>query len=154
FAARGFHDASMDEIAEAAGVSKPMLYSYFGSKEGLYFAYIDLAYRELITAIDAAVAGAGAGPEQQARGGALADYEYVGARRDAFLVLFREMGDPGGELAPQRHRLVRRVGAAIEAIVVASESRPWRPVDTEVLAEAWIGAARAVADWWLDHADL
>jgi hypothetical protein len=37
---------------------------------------------------------------------------------------------------------------------VASESRPWRPVDTEVLAEAWIGAARAVADWWLDHPDL
>src|SRR5436305_9917049 len=40
FAARGFHAVSMDEIAEQAGISKPMLYHYFGSKEGLYVAYV------------------------------------------------------------------------------------------------------------------
>src|SRR5437588_7813778 len=40
FAARGFHAVSMDEIAEQAGISKPMLYHYFGSKEGLYTAYV------------------------------------------------------------------------------------------------------------------
>src|ERR1035437_876579 len=40
FAARGFHAVSMDEIAERAGISKPMLYHYFGSKEGLYVAYV------------------------------------------------------------------------------------------------------------------
>ncbi len=154
FAARGFHEASMDEIAEAAGVSKPMLYSYFGSKEGLYFAYVDGAYQRLISAIDQAVAAAGPDPEQQLRQGTHAYYRYVDEHRHAFRVLFREMGDPGGELAPQRHRLARRVGAAIEAIVVASESRPWRPMDTEALAEAWIGAARALADWWLDHPEL
>jgi AcrR family transcriptional regulator len=154
FAAHGFHEASMDEIAEAAGVSKPMLYSYFGSKEGLYFAYVNAAYRELIGAIDDAVAAAGPDPEQQLRLGTLAYYTYVGDHRDAFRVLFREIGDPGGEIAGQRHRLVRRVGAAIEAIVVASEARPWQPMDTEVLAEGWIGAARSLADWWLDHDDI
>jgi len=78
----------------------------------------------------------------------------VDEHRHAFRVLFREIGDPGGELASQRHRLVRRVGAAIEAMVVAAEARPWQPVDTEVLAEAWIGAARSLADWWLDHPDI
>ena len=36
FAAHGFHGASMDAIAQAAGISKPMLYNYFGSKQGLY----------------------------------------------------------------------------------------------------------------------
>lgn len=151
FAARGFHEASMDDIAEAAGVSKPMLYSYFGSKEGLYFAYVDLAYRELITAIDEAVASAGPDPELGLRAGTLAYYVYVGEHSDAFRVLFREMGDPGGELAPQRHRLARRVGSAIEPIILASEARAWSPADTEALAEGWIGAARAMADWWLDH---
>src|SRR3982074_56633 len=40
FAARGFHAVSMDGIAEQAGISKPMLYHYFGSKEGLYVAYV------------------------------------------------------------------------------------------------------------------
>ena len=154
FAARGFHEASMDEIAEAAGVSKPMLYSYFGSKEGLYFAYVNSAYRELIGAIDQAVASAGPDPEEQLRLGTIAYYAYVGEHRDGFRVLFREIGDPGGELASQRHRLVRRVGAALEAIVGAAGARPLGPVDTEVLAEGWIGAARSLADWWLDHPDL
>jgi AcrR family transcriptional regulator len=40
FARFGFHGASMDAIAQAAGISKPMLYNYFGSKQGLYAAYI------------------------------------------------------------------------------------------------------------------
>ncbi|HXM57900.1 MAG TPA: TetR/AcrR family transcriptional regulator [Candidatus Dormibacteraeota bacterium] len=155
FAVHGFHGASMDEIAETAGVSKPMLYSYFGSKEGLYFAYTDLAYRELIAAIDAAVAGAGPDPEGQLRAGTLAYYVYVGEHRDAFRVLFREMGDPGGgQLAAQRHRLARRVGASIEAMVLASEARVWTPAHTEALSEAWIGAARSMANWWLDHPEL
>jgi AcrR family transcriptional regulator len=154
FAARGFHEASMDEIAEAAGVSKPMLYSYFGSKDGLYFAYIHAAYRELITAIDEAVATAEPDPEKQLRRGTLAYYTYVGEHRHAFHVLFREIGDPGGEFASQRHRLVRRVAAALDSIIVPSEARAWRPVDTEVLAEGWIGAARMMANWWLDHPEV
>src|SRR5256885_9071597 len=127
FAARGFNEASMDEIAEAAGISKPMLYSYFGSKEGLYFAYVDQAYRELISAIDEAVAGAGPDPEQQLREGTLAYYGYVGEHRHAFRVLFREMGDPGGELAPQRHRLGPRGGGAIGEVVAAAQARALTP---------------------------
>ena len=154
FAQHGFHDASMDEIAEAAGISKPMLYSYFGSKEGLYFAYVNQSYRELITAIDQAVAAAGPSPEAQLRAGTHAYYVYVGEHRHAFRVLFREMGDPGGELAPQRLRLARRVGTSIEEIVRAAEARPWTPAHIEVLAEAWLGAARSIADWWLDHPEL
>src|SRR5215472_11518436 len=120
FAVRGFHDASMDEIAEAADISKPMLYNYFGSKEGLYFSYVDLSYRQIVAAIDAAVAeaeAAGQAADQQLRIGVRAYYRYVGEHQDAFRVLFREMGDPGGKLAGQRHRLSRRVANAIGAIL-------------------------------------
>src|SRR5262249_61077770 len=46
--ARGYPSASMDEIAGLADVSKPMLYAYFGSKEGLYVAYVDRTGRELL----------------------------------------------------------------------------------------------------------
>ena len=157
FAARGFHEASMDEIAEAAGISKQMLYNYFGSKEGLYFAYVNLAYRDIIAAIDEAVAGAGAAeapPDQQLRAGVRAYYQYVGEHSDAFRVLFREMGDPGGELAEQRRRLSRRVQAAIGAILHAENAEPEQLGNTEALAEAFLGAARALADWWLDHSQL
>ena len=48
FARAGYHSASMDEIADAAGVSKPMLYAYFSSKEGLYLAYIKRAGGQLL----------------------------------------------------------------------------------------------------------
>ena len=157
FAARGFHEASMDEIAEAAGISKQMLYNYFGSKEGLYFAYVNLAYRDIISVIDEAVASATAADLPAAdllRAGVGAYYRYVGEHRDAFRVLFREMGDPGGELAQQRHRIGRRVAAAIEAILRSWGAEPAQAADTEALAEAFLGAARGLADWWLDHSQL
>ncbi len=157
FAARGFHEASMEEIAEAADISKPMLYSYFGSKEGLYFAYVRLSYREIVAAIDEAVAeaaAAGQPPEGQLRTGVRAYYRYVGEHRDAFRVLFREMGDPGGELAEQRRRLSRRVAAAIDAILPGAHATSPRRMGTEALAEAFLGAARSLADWWLDHSQV
>ena len=65
FARSGFHDASMDDIAEAAGISKPMLYNYFGSKQGLYIAYLERSGRSLLAAMREAgaqeLAGFGAG---------------------------------------------------------------------------------------------
>src|SRR5205823_9229599 len=54
FAGVGYHSASMDEIAERAGVSKPMLYAYFGSKEGLYVAYVNRTGRELLARLSGA----------------------------------------------------------------------------------------------------
>jgi AcrR family transcriptional regulator len=155
FALRGFHDASMDEIAEAAGISKPMLYLYFSSKEGLYFAYVDQAYGELISAIDEAVAADGrASAAEMLRAGTWAYYRYVGEHRDAFAVLFREMGDPGGKLAQQRRRLRNRVVSALEAIQRRSGDANVAPGSAEPLAEAWLGAARALANWWLDHPEI
>ena len=53
FATHGFHGSSMDEIAAAAGITKPMLYRYFGSKEGLYAAYLRRTGRELIERVRA-----------------------------------------------------------------------------------------------------
>lgn len=49
FAARGFSGASMDEIARTAGVSKPTLYTYFGDKEGLFTALLDLQKTDLLS---------------------------------------------------------------------------------------------------------
>ncbi|TMK38605.1 MAG: helix-turn-helix transcriptional regulator [Actinobacteria bacterium] len=45
FAERGYHGASMDDIARRVGVTKPMLYNYFGSKQGLYLAGVQRADR-------------------------------------------------------------------------------------------------------------
>ena len=59
FSERGYHGVSMDEIAAASGISKPMLYDYFGSKEGLLLACVERARGRLFEEIAAAVRGAG-----------------------------------------------------------------------------------------------
>lgn len=151
FAARGFHGASMDDIAEAAGISKPMLYNYFGSKEGLYFAYVNHSYRELIAAIDAAVAEAGRHPEEQLWAGTLAYYRYVDVHRDTFGVLFREVGDPGGAVVAVRRRIRRRVSVSFDQLLEEAGVEAAAVGGIEPLAEAWVGAARSLANWWLDH---
>ena len=155
FATHGFHEASMDAIAEAAGISKPMLYNYFGSKEGLYFAYVDLSYRELIMAVDRVVGPVASGqPDQQLRAGVRAYYQYVGEHRDAFYVLFREIGDPGGALAEQRRRLRMRVALSLGRILLPKASPAAQMQRVEPLAEAFLGAARSLANWWLDHSEV
>ena len=58
FARRGYQDASMDEIAAACGITKPMLYSYFDSKEGLFLACLDKGDERLRAAVRDAVEGA------------------------------------------------------------------------------------------------
>src|SRR5688500_14107879 len=57
FAERGFQAVSMDDIAAAAGVTKPLIYSYFGSKEGLYLAGIRRAYEDCVERVEEAVKG-------------------------------------------------------------------------------------------------
>src|SRR5258708_32416156 len=115
----------MEETAEPAGISKLMLYSYFGSKEGLYFASVNLAYNELVAAFDLAVASAPPNdPEEQLRAGSRAYYQYIGEHRHSFRALFREVGDPGGELARQRHRLSRRDAADLEQLMLAPKAPP------------------------------
>src|SRR5438034_11830166 len=68
FSERGYHGVSLDELAEAAGVSKPGLYAYFGSKDGLYVEALRRAADMLAERIAAAVAAAGDPEEGGGRG--------------------------------------------------------------------------------------
>ncbi|MBO0685872.1 MAG: TetR family transcriptional regulator C-terminal domain-containing protein, partial [Candidatus Dormibacteraeota bacterium] len=80
-------------------------------------------------------------------------YRFVGEHSDAFRVLFRELGDPGGRLTQPRRRLQRRVAAAIHDILDEQGSSPDQREEGEALAEAYLGAARGLADWWLHQSD-
>jgi AcrR family transcriptional regulator len=66
FARRGFHAASVEEVAEDAGFSKGAVYSNFASKEDLFLAMVEARFHDRLTAIHAAVAEPGA-PGEQAR---------------------------------------------------------------------------------------
>src|ERR1700753_1233769 len=89
FARSGFHDASMDVIAETAGISKPMLYNYFGSKRGLYVAYIGRSGRALLRSMREADSRAAPAP-QRLRAGILAFLTYAEEHSAGWTILHRE----------------------------------------------------------------
>lgn len=149
FAAHGFHAVSMDEIAEQAGISKPMLYHYFGSKEGLYVAYVRQQGNVLLAAMRDATA-ADASPSERLWAGTLAFLGYVDEHRPGWALLYREAVNRGGPLAAEIAELRARIAAIVHRLFLgvagaeASEA-------SDALAHAFVGAGESVANWWLEH---
>jgi AcrR family transcriptional regulator len=149
FAASGFHAVSMDAIAQQAGISKPMLYHYFGSKEGLYVAYVRQQGGALLSGMrDATYADAPAA--ERLRAGTLAFLSYVDEHRPGWALLYREAVNRGGPLAVEIAELRARIAAIVHRLfssVAAGEAVG----SSEALAHAFVGAGESVANWWLDH---
>jgi AcrR family transcriptional regulator len=149
FAARGFHAVSMDEIAEQAGISKPMLYHYFGSKEGLYVAYVRQQGNALLAGMRDA-ADPGASPTERLRGGTLAFLGYVDEHRAGWALLYREAVSQGGPLAVEVAQLRERIAAIVQRLFVSVAGAD-ADRTSEALAHAYVGAGESVANWWLEH---
>jgi AcrR family transcriptional regulator len=149
FAARGFHAVSMDEIAEQAGISKPMLYHYFGSKEGLYVAYVRQEGGVLLAGMRDAV-GPDAPPAERLWKGTLAFLGYVDEHRPGWALLYREAASQGGPLAEEIAALRERIAAIVHRLflTVAGDDASG---SSEALAHAFVGAGESVANWWLEH---
>ena len=148
FADHGFHGASMDDLAEAAGVTKPVLYQHFGSKRDLYLEVLDDVGNRLLTAIGKAAAAAG-GPRQQVENGFSAYFRFVADNESAFRVLF--VGSGRGSEDRAIIDAVRRVEDAIaDAIAVLIEA----DIDDEhrrLLAHGIVGLAESTSRYWLRH---
>ena len=87
FGRHGFHHTSMNDLAEAAGVTKPVLYQHFGSKRELYLEVLREVGGRLMDAVGKAIAAA-PGPRQQVEGGFRAYFQWVDRERSGFEVLF------------------------------------------------------------------
>lgn len=155
FSERGFHAASMDEIAERAGISKPMVYLYLGSKGELFSACIRRAGGQLTEAISAA-ADPDLPAEQQLWAAVQAFFHFVGEHREAWAVMFRQArgeGEFAGEVADIRRLVVDNVtGLFARAIHSAGAVDPG-PAELRALAHAVVGTGEAMAEWLLDHPD-
>jgi AcrR family transcriptional regulator len=148
FSQRGFHLASMDDIAGVAGVSKPMIYAYLGSKDDLFITCIRREAQRLMELITAAVP-AGAAPRERLRRGLLAFFEFVTEHRDGWIVLYRQArvhGTFAGEIAAARGRLI----VTVAGLLAGSSDDDARARATP-LAHALVGAAEALSDWGLEH---
>jgi AcrR family transcriptional regulator len=149
FAAGGYERASMDRIAALAGVSKPMLYAYFGSKEGLYLAYIERTGGELVQRLVSADRADGAKGRLRA---VINEFlAFVEEHSDGWTVLFREL-NARQPLAEQVAQLRSEVVDEVRRMLESDEEPSWtglRAPASEGVAEAIVGAGEALANWWL-----
>jgi AcrR family transcriptional regulator len=147
FAERGYATVTMDEVAAAVGVTKPLLYNYFGNKERLYLACMEPAGEALLRAVMVPVAEART-PEQAMRSGIRAFFDFVDEDRSAWRVLF-------DETLPIESGIARRVGAyrarlaeLVTGSLVTGRDAAFR-LEVEGLSIALLAAAEALARWWL-----
>jgi AcrR family transcriptional regulator len=154
FSRRGYHAASVDEIAELAGISKPMVYAYLGTKEELFIAVLHREGVRLMEAIAAAV-GRDLGPDEQLWRGLRAFFGFVAAHRDGWAVLYRQARgqEPfAAVLAQMRARIADIVaGMFVRAAEAAGGGEPSGEERFSMLAYAVVGAAEASADWFVDR---
>jgi len=151
FAARGYAAVTMDDVAADAGVTKPLLYAYFGNKERLYLACMERSGEAMLAVVGAAVSGADS-PAAALRRGLHAFFAFVDEDRDAWRVLFDETLPAGGEIAQAvaayRERLLALV-AQTNIARLPEQRRARHAGEIEAISVALLGAAEALARWWL-----
>jgi AcrR family transcriptional regulator len=144
FAARGFHATSMSDVAEAAGVTKPVLYQHFASKRDLYLELLDDVGGQLQSSILEAT-GAAEGPRQQVEAGFAAYFRHVSTHRSAFTLLFGSGARLDGEFTEAVQRVEVAIAAAVAALIDADIGDQHR----RILAFGVIGLAESTSRHWI-----
>jgi AcrR family transcriptional regulator len=139
FARHGFHETSMNDVAEAAGVTKPVLYQHFASKRELYLALLDEVGNQLLSRI--ARATADADPRAKVEQGFAAYFRWVADDHDSFTILFGS----GARRDDEFDEAVRRVESAIADTIAPMISADIEPEHQRRLAYALVGIAEGVS---------
>jgi AcrR family transcriptional regulator len=151
FSERGYHGVSMDEIAAASGISKPMLYEYFGSKEKLFLACVERARGRLFEEIARAVRGRDE-PEQALRAGIEAFLVFADQQRTTWSVLFGEGGSFNEAAAAIRSEQAGLIAQLLREL--PGWERDPDAEELDALAHIFVGAAEAIALWALDRPEV
>ena len=151
FARHGYQAASMDEIAELAGVSKPLVYLYLGSKEELFTACIRREAGALLAAVAAGVEDRSRPADEQLWAGLLAFFTYVADHPDAWVVLSRRAWTQGEPFAAEASRMREGIAAFVAGLIgEAARDAHGSEIsgrDVDALAQALVGSAESLADW-------
>ena len=150
FVSSGYHAAAMDEIAERAGVSKPVLYQHFPGKMELYLALLDDANEQITAAVLAALEAATTDAERVA---ATMDayFEFVSRERTPYRLVFESdlVNDPA-----VRERLDAVEAAVSEAIApLMQENTEFTIDEARLLASAMVGMGQQSARFWQAHGE-
>ncbi len=149
FVAQGYHAAAMDDIAERAGVSKPVLYQHFPSKLELYLALLDQSCDTIIDNCRQALAST---QDNKQRVAATMDafFEYVAGDSGAFRLVFES--DLTNEPAVREHveRVTSECAAMIADVIRDDTGLPEEA--SRLLAVSLVGMAQVSARFWLSEA--
>ena len=146
FVAQGYHAAAMDDIAERAGVSKPVLYQHFPGKLELYLALLDTHCDAMVARMRAAME-ATTDNKDRVRGAIQAYFDFIDHESEAFRLVFESdlRNDPA-----VRERVDRVESGCIAAITdtIMADTDLSR-ARAELLASGLVGAAEVAARFWV-----
>jgi AcrR family transcriptional regulator len=146
FVSQGYHAAAMDEIAERAGVSKPVLYQHFPGKLDLYLALLDESADQLVATVRDALAST-ADNKQRVTATFGGFFDFVGGEGEAFRLVFES--DLSNEPAV-RARLERTLQECAEMISeVIREDAGLSDAEAHLLGMGLVGMAQVSARFWL-----
>jgi AcrR family transcriptional regulator len=145
FAERGYHSTSMNDLAEAAGVTKPVLYQHFRSKRALYLELLEDVGGQLREAIDKATSDAGT-PREQVHAGFSAYFRFVEQQQLAFQLLFGGGARRDQEFADAVRRVEVSIADSIAALIVVEGLDDDR---RRLLAHGIVGVAEGTSRHWL-----
>jgi AcrR family transcriptional regulator len=150
FVAQGYHAAAMDEIAERAGVSKPVLYQHFPGKLELYLALLDQSVDELVETVSRALDST-TDNKQRVAATFSAYFEYVAGEGQAFRLVFES--DLSNESAV-RERLERGQRECAEMISpLVRQDAGLDDDEAHLLSVGMVGLAQVTARYWLSTQD-
>ena len=140
FAQHGYHDTSMNDVAEAAGITKPVIYQHFASKRELFLDVIEEAGHRMISAITTQATTDTDGRRRTERG-FRAYFTWVAEDHDAFMLLFGSGSRRDAEFADAVRQFTSKVADAIEPLITADIDASHR----RTLAYAIVGMTEAIS---------
>jgi AcrR family transcriptional regulator len=147
FAKRGYEGTSVEEIADRAKVSKPIVYEHFGGKEGLYAVIVDREMEYVVRRISEAIATGT--PRERVEQAALAFLTYVRDQPDGFAILAqdRPLSSPASGMQSLLNDVAERVGDVFAAEFKAAG---YEPKAAPIYAHALVGMVTFVGRWWTE----
>lgn len=140
FSQRGYHATSMNDIADALGMTKPVVYQHFDSKRALYLELLRDVGEDLVTVVTKAVAGT-SDPREQTERGMIAYFRWVHENRPAFALLFESSERVDEEFAGIVAEFENDAAQAIAPLIAADIS----PDDQVTFAVGLVGMAETVS---------
>ncbi len=147
FVAQGYHAAAMDDIAERAGVSKPVLYQHFPSKLELYLALLDESAEGMVNTVGQALEST-SDNKNRVHATISAYYEFVAADGGAFRLVFESDLTSEPEVRDRVDSANRRCAELVTRVIAADAGLSSH--EAHLLAVGLIGLAQVSARAWLN----